>query len=111
MSLLSRIRILPKILSVVLLLAAVAGAAAWHSGAKLLAIDTEDSRFIEEDADARVASARRNRAPIQVGLGVYRLNAETGSASSQVLASAQSLSGESNRLKLELSKFLSTVHA
>ena len=36
---------------------------------------------------------------------------ETGSASAQVLASAQSLSGESNRLKLEVGKFLDTVRA
>jgi methyl-accepting chemotaxis protein len=36
---------------------------------------------------------------------------ETGSASSQVLSSAQSLSSESNRLKLEVQKFLATVRA
>ncbi len=36
---------------------------------------------------------------------------ETGSASSQVLAAAQSLSGDSNRLKLEVGKFLGTVRA
>lgn len=36
---------------------------------------------------------------------------ETGSASTQVLASAQSLSGESNRLKTEVDRFLSTVRA
>jgi len=36
---------------------------------------------------------------------------ETGSASAKVLSSAQSLSGESNRLKLEVAKFLSTVRA
>lgn len=36
---------------------------------------------------------------------------ETGSASSQVLSSAQSLSGESNRLKLEVDRFLDTVRA
>ncbi|PDT90618.1 methyl-accepting chemotaxis protein [Bradyrhizobium sp. Y36] len=36
---------------------------------------------------------------------------ETGSASSQVLAAAQSLSGDSNRLKLEVDKFLGTVRA
>ena len=36
---------------------------------------------------------------------------ETGSASSQMLASAQSLSLESNRLKLEVGKFLDTVRA
>ena len=36
---------------------------------------------------------------------------ETGSASSQVLSSAQSLSSESNRLKLEVDRFLATVRA
>ena len=42
---------------------------------------------------------------------VQRGAAETGSASSQVLSAAQSLSGESNRLKLEVSKFLDSVRA
>ena len=42
---------------------------------------------------------------------VQRGAAETGSASSQVLSSAQSLSAESNRLKLEVDKFLATVRA
>jgi methyl-accepting chemotaxis protein len=42
---------------------------------------------------------------------VNRGAAETGSASSQVLSSAQSLSQESNRLKMEVDKFLSTVRA
>ncbi|MGB6256314.1 MAG: HAMP domain-containing methyl-accepting chemotaxis protein, partial [Bradyrhizobium sp.] len=36
---------------------------------------------------------------------------ETGSASSQVLSAAQSLSNDSNRLKLEVGKFLSSVRA
>jgi methyl-accepting chemotaxis protein len=36
---------------------------------------------------------------------------ETGSASSQVLAAAQSLSSDSNRLKLEVGKFLTSVRA
>src|SRR5258708_6275004 len=36
---------------------------------------------------------------------------ETGSASSQVLSAARSLSGESSRLKMEVSKFLDTVRA
>jgi methyl-accepting chemotaxis protein len=36
---------------------------------------------------------------------------ETGSASAQVLSSAQSLSGESNRLRLEVGRFLDTVRA
>ena len=42
---------------------------------------------------------------------VQRGTDETGSASSQVLSAAQSLSGDSNRLKLEVGKFLSTVRA
>jgi methyl-accepting chemotaxis protein len=42
---------------------------------------------------------------------VQRGAAETGSASSQVLSAAQSLSGDSNRLKLEVGKFLDTVRA
>ena len=36
---------------------------------------------------------------------------ETGSASSQLLAAARSLSADSNRLRLEVGKFLSTVRA
>jgi methyl-accepting chemotaxis protein len=42
---------------------------------------------------------------------VQRGASETGSASSQVLSAAQSLSVESNRLKLEVSKFLNSVRA
>src|SRR5579872_3739137 len=42
---------------------------------------------------------------------VQRGASETGSASSQLLSAAQSLSGDSNRLKLEVGKFLSTVRA
>ncbi|WP_063196529.1 HAMP domain-containing methyl-accepting chemotaxis protein [Bradyrhizobium sp. AT1] len=42
---------------------------------------------------------------------VQRGASETGSASSQVLSAAQMLSGDSNRLKLEVGKFLETVRA
>ena len=42
---------------------------------------------------------------------VQRGASETGSASSQVLSAAQLLSGDSNRLKLEVGKFLSSVRA
>jgi methyl-accepting chemotaxis protein len=42
---------------------------------------------------------------------VERGAAETGSASSQVLAAAQALSGDSSRLKQEVSKFLTSVRA
>jgi methyl-accepting chemotaxis protein len=42
---------------------------------------------------------------------VQRGASETGSASSQLLTAAQSLSGESHRLKLEVGKFLTSVRA
>ncbi len=42
---------------------------------------------------------------------VQRGASETGSASSQVLSAAQSLSSDSNRLKIEVSRFLDTVRA
>ena len=42
---------------------------------------------------------------------VQRGASETGTASSQVLSAAQSLSGDSNRLKLEVGKFLGSVRA
>ena len=42
---------------------------------------------------------------------VHRGAGETGAASSQVLSAAQSLSGDSHRLKLEVGKFLDSVRA
>ena len=42
---------------------------------------------------------------------VQRGAGETGSASSQVLSSAQSLAAESTRLKAEVNRFLDTVRA
>ncbi len=42
---------------------------------------------------------------------VQRGASETELASSQVLSAAQSLSGDSNRLKLEVDKFFATVRA
>jgi methyl-accepting chemotaxis protein len=50
----------------------------------------------------------------QVASNITEVNrgaSETGTASSQVLSSAQSLSSDSNRLKLEVGKFLATVRA
>ena len=50
----------------------------------------------------------------QVATNITDVNhgaAETGSASAQVLSSAQSLSNESNHLKVEVEKFLITVRA
>ena len=42
---------------------------------------------------------------------VQRGAGDTGSASAQVHSAARSLSGESNRLKLEVGKFLDSVRA
>jgi methyl-accepting chemotaxis protein len=50
----------------------------------------------------------------QVAVNITDVNrgaSETGSASSRVLASAQSLAGESGRLKREVDNFLDTVRA
>ena len=55
-----------------------------------------------EEISAQVAT---NITDVNRGAG------ETGAASSQVLSSAQSLSGESNHLKHEVEKFLATVRA
>ena len=42
---------------------------------------------------------------------VERGAGETGSASAQVLSAAQMLSGDSNRLKIEVTEFLQSVRA
>jgi methyl-accepting chemotaxis protein len=42
---------------------------------------------------------------------VQRGASDTGSASSQVLSAAQTLSGDSQRLKAEVGKFLNSVRA
>ncbi|MCK1386997.1 HAMP domain-containing methyl-accepting chemotaxis protein [Bradyrhizobium sp. 21] len=64
----------------------------------------EISRNVQQAAEG-TQQVSSNITDVQRGAG------ETGSASSQVLAAAQSLSGDSNRLKLEVGKFLDTVRA
>jgi methyl-accepting chemotaxis protein len=64
----------------------------------------EISRSVQQAAQG-TQQVSANIADVQRGAG------ETGSASSQVLSAAQSLSGDSNRLKLEVDKFLNTVRA
>jgi len=59
-----------------------------------------------------VQQAARGTAQVATNItDVNRGASETGSASTQVLSSAQSLSGESNRLKTEVERFLATVRA
>ena len=64
----------------------------------------EISRNVQQAAQG-TQQVSSNITDVQRGAG------ETGSASSQVLAAAQSLSGDSNRLKLEVGKFLNSVRA
>jgi methyl-accepting chemotaxis protein len=62
----------------------------------------EISRNVQQAATAQVAT---NITDVNTGAS------QTGTASGQVLTSAQSLSRESNRLKVEVDKFLTTVRA
>lgn len=64
----------------------------------------EISRNVQQAAEG-TGQVSANIIDVQRGAG------ETGSASSQVLSSAQSLSRDSNRLKLEVGKFLDSVRA
>jgi methyl-accepting chemotaxis protein len=64
----------------------------------------EISRNVQQAAQG-TQQVSANITDVQRGAG------ETGSASTQVLAAAQSLSTDSNRLKLEVGKFLTSVRA
>jgi methyl-accepting chemotaxis protein len=65
-----------------------------------------------QDIARNVDQASNGTSEVASNIGdVNRGARETGSASAQVLSSAQALSGESNRLKLEVGKFLDTVRA
>jgi methyl-accepting chemotaxis protein len=68
------------------------------------AANREISRNVQEAAQG-TQQVSSHIVDVQRGAG------ETGSASAQLLASAQSLSVESNRLKLEMDKFLHSVRA
>lgn len=71
----------------------------------------------QQDAATREISRNIQQAAMgtsQVAENIEQVNngaAETGSASSQVLSAAQALSMNSNRLKLEVGRFLETVRA
>jgi len=64
----------------------------------------EIARNVQHAADA-THQVSSNITDVQHGAS------ETGSSSSQVLSAAQMLSGDSNRLKLEVAKFLNSVRA
>jgi methyl-accepting chemotaxis protein len=63
-----------------------------------------------EEISRNVGAAAKGTTQVAMNItDVNRGASETGSACTQVLSSAQSLSEESNRLKLEVQKFLATV--
>jgi methyl-accepting chemotaxis protein len=85
---------------------------------KLSAISSTIAAAVEEQGAAtqeisrNVQHAAQSTQQVSSNItDVQRGASETGSASSQVLSAAQSLSGDSNRLKLEVDKFLNSVRA
>ncbi|MGE0285538.1 MAG: methyl-accepting chemotaxis protein [Bradyrhizobium sp.] len=85
---------------------------------KLSEISSTIAAAVEEQGAATQEISRNvqqaSQGTLQVSANitdVQRGASETGTASSQVLSAAQMLSGDSNRLKTEVSKFLDTVRA
>ena len=78
---------------------------------------TEKLKVEEQGAATQEISRNVQQAAMgttQVASNIVDVNkgaGETGSASSQVLSSAQALSAQGNRLKVEVDKFLQTVRA
>ena len=89
-----------------------------HTIEKLSEISSTIAAAVEEQGAATQEISRNVQ---QAAAGTHQVSSnitdvqhgasETGSASAQVLAAAQSLSGDSQRLKLEVGKFLSAVRA
>ena len=76
------------------------------------AIAVEEQGTVTRNITESVRRAAAGADEVSSKIGAVNTAAgETGSASSQVLSSAQQLSGESNRLKTEVQKFLATVRA
>ncbi|MGY8665500.1 methyl-accepting chemotaxis protein [Bradyrhizobium sp. UFLA05-109] len=77
-----------------------------------VAAAVEEQGAATQEISRNVQHAARGTQRVSTNIGdVQRGASETGSASSQVLASAKSLSADSSRLKLEVAKFLNSVHA
>jgi methyl-accepting chemotaxis protein len=77
-----------------------------------VAAAVEEQGAATQEISRNVGEAAKGTAQVATNItDVNRGASETGSASTQVLSSAQSLSSESNRLKLEVGKFLNTVRA
>jgi len=77
-----------------------------------IAAAVEEQGAATQEISRNVQQAAQGTQQVSSNITDVRRGAgETGSASSQVLSAAQSLSQDSNRLKLEVGKFLDTVRA
>jgi methyl-accepting chemotaxis protein len=77
-----------------------------------IAAAVEEQGAATQEISRNVQQAARGTQEVSANItDVQRGASETGAASSQVLSAAQSLSGDGNRLKLEVGKFLNTVRA
>jgi methyl-accepting chemotaxis protein len=78
----------------------------------IIATAVEEQGAATQDISRNVGEAAKGAAQVATNIADVTSGAgATGSASAKVLSSAQSLSNESNRLKAEVGKFLSTVRA
>ncbi|TWA94464.1 methyl-accepting chemotaxis protein [Bradyrhizobium stylosanthis] len=77
-----------------------------------VAAAVEQQGAATQEISRNVQQAAHGTQRVSTNIGdVQRGASETGSASSQVLSAARSLSSDSNRLKQEVAKFLNSVHA
>ncbi len=80
--------------------------------AATIATSVEQQGGATQEISRNVEQAAQGTAEVATNIvDVNKGARETGSASEKVLSSARSLSGESNRLRLEVAKFLNTVRA
>ena len=77
-----------------------------------IAAAVEEQGAATQEISRNVQQAARGTQQVSSNISdVQRGAGETGAASSQVLSAAQSLSGDSHRLRLEVGKFLESVRA
>ncbi len=77
-----------------------------------IAAAVEEQGAATKEISRNVQQAAEGTQQVSAGITDVRRGAsETGSASSHVLSAAQSLSGDSSRLKVEVDKFLNSVRA
>jgi methyl-accepting chemotaxis protein len=80
--------------------------------ASTIAVAVEQQGAATQEISRNVQQAAQGTQQVSDNItDVQRGASETGSASSQVLAAAQSLSSDSNRLRLEVGRFLDSVRA